>query len=82
MSKFTVRSIPAAAALTLLAAFASPGVYAQGVGVGVGAGVGVNAGTGARTTGAAANTGAGLYGSFAPFGLSGGFYYGRVAVKF
>jgi len=29
-----------------------------------------------------ANTGAGYYGSFAPFGLSGGFYYARVGVKF
>ena len=29
-----------------------------------------------------ANTGAGLYGSFSPFGLSGGFYYARVGVKF
>ncbi|HEX7873238.1 MAG TPA: TonB-dependent receptor [Sphingobium sp.] len=28
------------------------------------------------------NTGAGLYGSFAPFGLTGGFYYGRVGLKF
>lgn len=29
-----------------------------------------------------ANTGAGQYGNFAPFGLSGGFYYGRVSVRF
>ena len=29
-----------------------------------------------------ANTGAGLYGNFAPFGLSGGFYYARLGVKF
>lgn len=29
-----------------------------------------------------ANTGAGYYGNFAPFGLSGGFYYARVGVKF
>lgn len=29
-----------------------------------------------------ANTGAGLYGSFAPFGLSGGFYYARVGISF
>jgi iron complex outermembrane receptor protein len=29
-----------------------------------------------------ANTGAGYYGSFAPFGLSGGFYYARVGVAF
>jgi iron complex outermembrane receptor protein len=27
-------------------------------------------------------TGLGLYGNFAPFGLSGGFYYARVGVKF
>jgi iron complex outermembrane receptor protein len=26
--------------------------------------------------------GSGAYGNFAPFGLSGGFYYGRVSVKF
>ncbi|KEQ51516.1 TonB-dependent receptor plug domain-containing protein [Sphingobium chlorophenolicum] len=29
-----------------------------------------------------ANTGLGLYGNFAPFGLSGGFYYARLGVKF
>lgn len=29
-----------------------------------------------------ANTGLGLYGNFAPFGLSGGFYYARVGVTF
>ena len=29
-----------------------------------------------------ANTGLGYYGNFAPFGLSGGFYYARVGVKF
>ena len=29
-----------------------------------------------------ANTGAGYYGNFAPFGLSGGFYYARVGVTF
>lgn len=29
-----------------------------------------------------ANTGSGLYGNFAPFGLSGGFYYARLGVKF
>jgi iron complex outermembrane receptor protein len=29
-----------------------------------------------------ANTGLGLYGNFAPFGLSGGFYYARVGVSF
>ncbi|RZK00692.1 MAG: TonB-dependent receptor [Novosphingobium sp.] len=28
------------------------------------------------------NTGSGYYGNFAPFGLSGGFYYARVAVSF
>jgi hypothetical protein len=47
MSRFTIRSIPVAAALTLAAALASPAVFAQGLGVGVGAGAGVNAGTGA-----------------------------------
>jgi iron complex outermembrane receptor protein len=29
-----------------------------------------------------ANTGSGLYGNFAPFGLSGGFYYARLGVTF
>lgn len=29
-----------------------------------------------------ASDGSGAYGNFAPFGLSGGFYYGRVSVKF
>lgn len=29
-----------------------------------------------------ANTGLGKYGLFAPFGLTGGFYYARIGVKF
>ena len=32
--------------------------------------------------GLVAYEGSGLYGNFAPFGLSGGFYYGRVSVRF
>ena len=32
--------------------------------------------------GIVAYEGSGLYGNFAPFGLSGGFYYGRVSVRF
>jgi len=29
-----------------------------------------------------ASDGSGQYGNFAPFGLSGGFYYARVGIKF
>nr|WP_281379360.1 TonB-dependent receptor [Novosphingobium sediminicola] len=32
--------------------------------------------------GIVASDGSGLYGNFAPFGLSGGFYYARLGVKF